>query len=106
MTVGRSNYFFTKDTFNRDPDPTASHRWKSQLTLFQKAVISSCFSDLGGLSGYGYDLSPQNMGEKGVVTILLFSRYLSRRIPMFYRLLVAARNLKTYSPYLGQARSA
>ena len=61
MTAGFGSFFYDRNSYRRNPDPMQTDRWRSQLTLAQKALIISRFANFEYRDRLPYDLSPSTL---------------------------------------------
>ena len=54
-------FFYDRDSYRRNPDPTQTDRWRSPLTRAQKALIISRFANFEYRDRLPYDLSPSTL---------------------------------------------
>lgn|GEM_PF-965264 len=69
----RNGFWYTPESFYRDPDPGNVSKWKSVLTAFQEAIVCSVFARKDCL---GYTMKPEIAGKWSLVLARAWIRLL------------------------------
>lgn len=55
------NLWYTREMYDRNPEPNRAHRWKEQLTSAEQAVVTMSFESNENLEAIGYKLSAKTL---------------------------------------------
>jgi len=81
-TVKSNEIWYDIETYRSNPNTESTDKWRKTLPPTQQAAVTLSFRDYDNLAGWGYDLSPASLPQKGRIFYLGLGRlsFLSNRI--------------------------